>query len=203
MPADFARTYPDLARGLQARYGEAQRHYHGWTHIQTMLTGLAEIQDMLDSVAAVEIAVWYHDAVYDPRAGDNELKSAELAASDLAGKVDERTLTGATAMIRATFGHQMPDDGAAEDLQDCAAFLDLDLAILGADADTFDTYDANIRREYHFVPDDLYRPARRAVLEGFLGRPRLYFTEYASSRLELAARTNLQRAIDRLARGRT
>ncbi len=199
MTADFASRYPDLASGLHARYGEPHRHYHGWAHIEAMLADMVGVRDVLDDAEAVELAVWYHDAIYDPHNGDNELKSAELLVAELAGKTADATLDRAAAMIRATFGHQMPEQGGPEELRDCAAFLDLDLAILGQDADTFDAYDANIRKEYDFVADDLYRPARRAILEGFLGRPRLYFTEFASNRLELAARTNLQRAIDRLA----
>jgi predicted metal-dependent HD superfamily phosphohydrolase len=199
MEAEFAERFPDLAHQVKARYDEPHRHYHGWAHIVTMLSDLAGVRDVLEDPEAVELAVWYHDAIYDPHAGDNELKSAELMMADLAGKIDSAILERAAAMIRATFGHTMPEEGAPADLRDCAAFLDLDLSILGADQASFDAYDRNIRKEYDFVPDELYRPGRRAVLEGFLGRPRLYFTEFASGRLELAARTNLQRAIDRLA----
>ena len=202
MAGGFAQKFPDFATALRARYGEAHRHYHTWAHIEAMLADMAGVRDVLDDADAVELAVWYHDAIYDPHAGDNELKSAELMTAELTGKISEPTLARAEKMIRATFGHQMPEEdapGAPDERRDCAAFLDLDLAILGADAATFDAYDANIRREYDFVPYELYQPARRAILEGFLGRSRLYFTEFASSRLELAARTNLQRAIDRLA----
>jgi predicted metal-dependent HD superfamily phosphohydrolase len=201
MAGGFADRFPALAAGLRGRYGEAHRHYHNMGHVDALLTGFAAVRDSLESPDAVELAVWYHDAVYDPHAGDNEAKSADLLLAELTGAVDVATLDRAEGMIRATFGHRLPEELGGGARSDCAAFLDLDLAILGADESTFDAYDDNIRKEYRFVPDDLYRPARRAVLEGFLGRPRLYFTEPASRRLELPARTNLQRAIDRLAGG--
>ena len=201
MAGGFADRFPDLADGLRLRYGEAHRHYHDMSHIDAMLAGFAAVRESLENPGAVELAVWYHDAVYDPHAGDNEAESAELLKAELTGRIDDATLRRAEGMIRATFGHRLPEDLDSGERSDCAAFLDLDLAILGADETAFDAYDDNIRKEYDFVPDDLYRPARRAVLEGFLGRPRLYFTEPASRQLELPARTNLQRAIDRLAKG--
>lgn len=201
MTEGFADRHPHLADGLRVRYSEPHRHYHDMSHIEALLTGLRHMQTPLEDPGAVELAVWYHDAIYDPHAGDNEAQSADLLVAELKGRVDDATVRRAETMIRATFRHNLPEGLTDAEKSDCAAFLDLDLAILGADPATFDAYDANIRKEYSFVPDDLYRPARRAVLEGFLGRPRLYFTEPASRRLELPARTNLQRAIDRLAKG--
>ena len=52
-------------------------------------------------------------------------------------------------------------------------------------------YAEAIRREYAFVPDQLYRPGRRRALEGFLARERIYLTDRLGALWERAARTNL------------
>lgn len=67
-----------------------------------------------------------------------------------------------------------------------------DLAILAADSATFAAYDAAIRREYAFVPDAIYFPARAAILQRFLDRPHIYHTRHFRDRYEADARANLR-----------
>ncbi len=52
-------------------------------------------------------------------------------------------------------------------------------------------YAQAIRQEYAAVPDELYRPGRRRVLEGFLARPQIYLTERLRALWEAPARANL------------
>ena len=80
---------------------------------------------------------------------------------------------------------------------DAALMCDIDLAILGAEPWRFDQYDAAIRREYEWVPEDVYRRERARVLAGFLERPRIYHTPYFHDILEVQARVNLWRATAR------
>lgn len=81
---------------------------------------------------------------------------------------------------------------------DAELFLDMDLSILGAAETRFDEYDAAIREEYSFVPIATYRERRAEILKTFLTRTRLYLTDDYHRRFDRKARTNLQRAIDRL-----
>jgi predicted metal-dependent HD superfamily phosphohydrolase len=94
-------------------------------------------------------------------------------------------------MIEATERHLLPTTGSPRFLADCALFLDMDLSILGAPTAVFARYEADIRREYAMVPEDAYRAGRSAVLERFLARDRLYFSDYFHARLEAPARCNL------------
>ncbi len=144
--------------------------------------------------AAVEAALWYHDAVYDPRADDNESRSAALAVSRLhaAGVATER-VARIERMILATAHQDRPFDG------DAALVLDIDLAVLGADARTFDDYERAVRREYAFVPEAEFRAARQAVLVALLGRPAIYASASFRKRWEAPARANLSRSIAALA----
>ncbi|TIS55896.1 MAG: hypothetical protein E5X11_13900, partial [Mesorhizobium sp.] len=121
-----------LKSELAALYQTADRDYHGLPHIEAMLALAAEHRHLLDDPEAVEAAIWFHDAVYDSRAKDNEAKSAVLAERKLSGRTDPARLARILAMISATATHQLPpleDEGAASD---AALFLDMDLAILGA-----------------------------------------------------------------------
>lgn len=102
-------------------------------------------------------------------------------------------------MIRATTDHVLPDfasEPAAA--QDCALFLDFDLAILGSPAAEFGAYEAAVRREYAWLPEPLWIAGRRAVLEHFLARPAIYVTAQFRASHETAARRNLSEALARL-----
>jgi predicted metal-dependent HD superfamily phosphohydrolase len=179
-----------LAR-LLARYHEQHRSYHGLQHILSCLRLAAEVRGQLEDPAAVELAVWYHDAIYQPRASDNEERSAALAASEL-GPLCPLLVPSITSLILAT-KHQ-----AGPASPDGQFLVDIDLAVLGSSAAEFDTYEADVRREYRWVPRALFDRKRREILQGFVDRPAIYSTRYFRDRLEASARANLARSIDRL-----
>ena len=56
-----------------------------------------------------------------------------------------------------------------------------------------------MREEYAFVPEPIFRAGRRRILQGFLERPVLYFSDWGRDRFEVAARANLTRSIAALA----
>lgn len=183
---------------LRARYAEAHRGYHTQSHIDALLRTFREIRPMLRCPDAVEIAVWYHDALYDPAAKDNEEASVRLMHAHLDGVVHDGVLRWAETMILATKAHQLPSglEPNSNLAHDCALFLDMDLSMLGATQSVFDQYEAGIAMEYMAIYDEqAYQDGRVAVLEQFLARERLYFSDYFHERLEEPARTNLARCI--------
>jgi predicted metal-dependent HD superfamily phosphohydrolase len=183
---------------LRSAYTAPDRHYHDLRHIEALL-GLADAcADKIADREAVEAAIWFHDAIYDTRRGDNEERSAALAAARLAGTTDEDRIARIAAMIRATAGHVLPDLADAAARLDCALFLDMDLAILGSPPAGFDAYETAVRREYDWVPEPQWRLGRRAVLTAFLARPAIYATARFQGSHEASARRNLARAIARL-----
>jgi predicted metal-dependent HD superfamily phosphohydrolase len=191
----------DLLASLQARYAEPHRAYHNWYHIDAMLKWSACGEFSLFDGDAVHCAILFHDAIYDPVRKDNEELSAQLAEDSLAGVLPPERLGLVATMIRATTAHQMPGSLDPESNHDTAHFLDMDLSILGADWQVFETYEENIRLEYSCYPDALFWPGRATVLENFLKRERLYFSEWGFARFEQKARKNLKQALD-LARQR-
>lgn len=185
----------DRLAGLRARLAEPGRAYHGQRHIDLLLALHAEIRDRLHAPDAVELAIWYHDAIYVPTSSQNEIASAALLRAELADLADPALIEAAAVLVLATRTHEVPQGIAPVLAADCAWFLDMDLAILGADAETFAWYDTAIRVEYAAVPDAEWRARRPRVLGSFLARERLYLTDYFHARLDAAARANLRRAI--------
>ncbi len=174
-------------------YAEPHRHYHTAQHIVECLSHFDNARALCEHAAAVELALWFHDAIYEPRAKDNEDQSAQWALRVMRGAgLRDEALARVRALIMATCHDAMPDT------QDAKVLVDIDLSILGADAVRFDEYETQVRAEYRWVPDFVFRPKRRAVMEGFLARPALYCTEWFQNLLEKKARENLARSLSKL-----
>jgi predicted metal-dependent HD superfamily phosphohydrolase len=184
---------------LVCAYAAPERHYHNLAHIEAMLGLMRSYENALSDPQSVETAIWFHDVIYDTRRHDNEEKSAELAASRLAGLLSPDRIALIARMIRATAGHQLPEELDEAQRLDCALFLDMDLSILGSTPDIFAAYEEAVRREYGWVPDALWREGRRKVLQGFLDRPAIYMSPQFHASHEAAARANLTRSLERLA----
>ncbi|NEX91352.1 phosphohydrolase [Caulobacter sp. 17J65-9] len=181
---------------LVLAYAEQHRRYHTLAHVQDCLAELAAVPDLSPSERlTLERAIWWHDAIYDPTRSDNEERSAELAERDLAGQgvsADERAEV--VRLILLTKGHTVePGDRLG------ALLVSIDLSILGRPAAVYDAYARQIRQEYSYVPEDLYRMGRAAVLKHFLNGAAIYADATFRERYEAQARANLAREIASLA----
>lgn len=185
-----------LLNQLVAAYSEPQRQYHTLQHLRECLAHCEAAASLAPHPAEVELALWFHDAVYDPRRADNEERSAEWAwRSILAAGCAEDVAQRVQALVLATRAHEAPAADA-----DAQLLLDIDLAILGAAPARFAEYERQIRAEYGHVPQPQWHERRAQLLSGFLARPRIYGTAAFHDALELRARTNLAQALDALAR---
>lgn len=179
-----------LQSALLLRYAEPHRAYHTATHLAECLELLDEVREHARRPAEVELALWFHDAIYE-RSGDNEGRSADWAAQAARESgLDEDVAQRVHALVCAT--QHRPDSPADADAR---LLVDVDLAILGAAPPRFAEYQDQIRREYLWVPGLVYRRKRRAVLQGFLARRRIYCTDACFVRFERQARVNLARAL--------
>ena len=185
-------TLEELVRA----YAEPHRHYHTLDHIADLLR-LLETHGGVSDADAVKLAILFHDAVYDPARQDNEAASANLAVKWLSVVGFSRPLLDKVERyILATQHGATPQ--AMEDA-DLDMLLDLDLSVLAAPSDRYRAYAQAIRQEYAIVPDTLYRPGRRRVLDEFLARPHIYRTERLRALWEASARANLSGEIAALA----
>jgi predicted metal-dependent HD superfamily phosphohydrolase len=184
-----------LHADLLARYAEPHRAYHTQQHLAECLALFHEARALAQHPAEIEIALWFHDAIYDVHRHDNEALCSDwartaLLAAGAAADVAERV----AALVLATRHSVAP---ATPDEQ---LLVDIDLAILGAAPARFAEYEAQIGVEYGHVPQPLFNEKRSEILAGFLARPVLYATPALRDRFEAAARRNLAAAIDSLKR---
>jgi predicted metal-dependent HD superfamily phosphohydrolase len=192
-----AHAAESLFDTLATAYGEPARHYHTLDHIAALFRLLDTHGGDLTSREAVELAIFFHDAVYEPARSDNEEASAALARKELSALGIEPALPRRVSdLILATrHGGFQPEIAADRDL---ALLLDLDLAVLAADRSEYAAYAAAIRREYSIYPDETYRAGRRRVLGQFLARARIYLTEQLHRQWDRRARANLSWELETL-----
>ncbi len=181
----------ELGQTLMQRYGANGRFYHNCDHLHHVLTTIEAICAPDRPAPALLLAAWYHDAVYDPRAADNEAQSAALAQRQLSAAGLAPSLVDEVArLILLTRTHAVTADLPPHEQANGRILLDADLAILGADPDRYRQYAQAIRREYAFVPEEPYRQGRTAVLRRLLARQPLYYTPFMQTYTE-QARHNL------------
>ncbi len=172
---------------LVAAYAAPARRYHTVEHLVEVLDRVDELAGVAVDPEVVRLAAWFHDAVYDPTAADNEERSAELAATVLGRlRLPAAAVAEVGRLVRLTAGHApAPDDRAG------AVLCDADLAVLAHDPDGYARYVAAVRAEYGHLADEAWRAGRAAVLRGLLDRPFLFATAAGRERWESAARGNV------------
>ena len=189
-----AKPPPGLLDELLARYAEPHRSYHTMQHLRECFATLEPASHLAARLGEVELALWFHDAIYDTRATDNEARSARWAEEALAaGGAGADTAARVRDLVLAT-RHTTAPEG-----EDTKLLVDVDLAILGAPEPRFAEYEAQVRQEYAWVPEDAFRQRRTRILQSFLDRPSIYSTPWFAERLEDRARTNLARSLRKLA----
>jgi predicted metal-dependent HD superfamily phosphohydrolase len=174
-------------------YSEPHRHYHNLEHIADCLNEFDSARHLAGQPLAVELAIWYHDAIYNTRAPDNEEKSAEMAKSRISEAGGRDDLSDAVAaLVMATKSH----DPSLH--PDAPLMVDIDLSILGKPEQRFWEYESQVRREYDWVPEGIFCTKRTEILERFLARERIYSTKHFFDRYEQQARANLQASVQKL-----
>lgn len=183
----------DVSTELLRRYAEPHRKYHTMQHLDECFAHFDQVRQETAHDAEVELALWFHDAVYEVRNHDNEQKSADWARTALlnAGGSQE-SADRVHALVMATRHSVMPQT------QDAKILVDVDLSILAAPAARFDEYETQVRAEYAWVPEPVYRSKRADILRAFLDRNCIYNTAHFRAQCEASARDNLKRSIHRL-----
>jgi predicted metal-dependent HD superfamily phosphohydrolase len=169
------------------------RRYHTLAHLAACLAEFDLARHLAQRPVEVEVALWFHDAIYRTWRKDNELRSADWAARFL------RECGAAAAVAERVHGLVMATAHLAGELNgDAALVVDIDLSILGQPAEIYDEFERNVRREYWWVPKARFAAACGVILRSFLARPAIYSVTSIRDRYEAAARINLERALKAL-----
>lgn len=176
--------YPDLGAGLLARWSEPHRNYHSATHLLAVLEAL----DLLTGRSVpktVALAAWFHDAVYNGSASDEE-DSAVLAQECLKDVLPAEEVAEVARLVRLTATHvPEADDGGGQ------LFCDADLSILGSDPERYARYVAGVRADYAHVSEGDFAKGRSAVVRRLLAVEPLFHTKAGRELWAARARENL------------
>lgn len=194
---------------LQVQYNKPKRYYHTFEgHIRFCVYNFLEY--VIDRVKNPINVLWQlilHDSVMDFGRSDevnceareyvpgyNDAMSAQYAGEFLSKYDVDVEIINSVAKAIVYYDHKsVPDD------DDVKTGLDIDLLILAQSQDVFDEYENNIRKEYLWVKEDIFRKKRIEILISFLNnRPRIFLTDYLYDQYEDQARVNIERSIDKL-----
>ena len=180
----------DIYRELVSAYTGPDRHYHDIRHIADCLREFDGVRHLAHNPDALQVAIWFHDVVYDGRRMDNEEQSAEVAADALQRLgASDAFIEQVQQLILFTRHNTEPDT------PDGKLMVDIDLTSLAFAPDRFDENSRRIRSEYLHVPDETFVRNRNDMLGGLLKRPRIYYTDVFYDRCEGQARENLERVV--------
>jgi predicted metal-dependent HD superfamily phosphohydrolase len=172
------------------RYSEPHRHYHTHQHLAECFDKVHDIISLAEHPAEVNVGLWFHDAIYDTHRDDNEERSADWA------RAAARECGVSADSAQRIYDLIMFTRHTAEPVGiDAHVLVDADLSILGAQPARFQEYEMQVRREYGWVPEAMFRSTRATILKQLLARPHLYCTARFRTRYEPQARRNLQRSL--------
>ena len=180
----------ELLHEVTQRYAEPQRHYHTMQHLDECFANFDTVRSEAMHPAEIELALWFHDAIYDVTCHNNEQQSADWVRSvflSAGGSISVADRVHALVMV--TCHNALP---VALDDQ---ILVDVDLSILAATPARFAQYEMQIRAEYAWVLEETYRRKRAEVLQSFLDRPSIYNTAHFKAYSEANARRNLAASV--------
>ena len=173
---------------LLDRWSEPHRHYHGCTHLLSVLEALDLLTEPAEPPRTVLLAAWFHDAVYRGIAGQDEEESARLAEERLAeAGLPESDVAEVARLVRVTSDHRPQEADGAGDL-----LCDADLSVLGGEPDEYARYVAAVRRDYAHISDADFAAGRAAVVRHLLELDPLFHTSRAKELWQDAALRNLK-----------
>lgn len=175
---------------INTAYSYKKRYYHNLQHLENMYAELLLCKHLVSDWDTIIFSLVYHDIIYKATAKDNEEKSADAAVKRLTEiNYPESRVQLCKQQILATKSHDVRSDN------DTNLFTDADLAILGSDWESYTQYFKQVRTEYAIYPDFMYNPGRKKVLQHFLAMNTIFKTAVFKDKLELKAKSNIEREI--------
>jgi len=179
----------DVYKVIVSMYGEVGRYYHTLEHIKSMLQLSVQYQDCIKDIVSVQLAIFFHDIIYNAKSGTNEDDSVVIFINLLDNHLEKSIINKVSRFIMATKSHQLSDDNEDDDM---AYFLDFDMSVLSWPRECYIEYAANIRKEYIHVDLDDYCIKRSAFLRNTINSAsKIYHSQLYLEREQLA-RDNME-----------
>ena len=179
---------------LTGHYSEPGRYYHNLAHVNHCLGQARLVAGLLPDVHALELAIWFHDVVYDPRAHDNEARSATLFR-ELSGPVMAAAIVDhVERLVLVTQAGRTPRQA------DEACMVDIDYSSFGLPWEPFLADSLAVRAERSHLTDEQYVVQQSGMLQGLLRREAVFTTELFRARYEDTARSNIARYLELIGR---
>lgn len=177
---------------IEAHYSEAHRFYHTSHHIEHCLSQFdLAISEMLEP-DAVEMALWFHDVIYDVPTSENERRSAELFRDKTHGRVDKEFGCNVFDMILITMHRDLPYK------HDDKLIVDIDLSSFGLPWEDCERESKNVRSEFAHKTDQEFYASHVKFMQSLLARDSFYTSDFFRDHYEETARKNVQRLIDQV-----
>ncbi len=187
---------PEVHAELRRHYSDPARAYHTLHHVAECLEIFEAQRALVQRPQELELAIWFHNAIFDVRRADNELRSAEWAQRCLlqAG-ANDALAQRVYDLVLGTAPHAEVEAG------DACLLVDIDNAIYGSRPSRYDEFERQWRQEHRHLPQSLYQAVRRKVLRDLLAAPHVYFTAAFRERYQSMAHANIQRALRHMGGG--
>lgn len=182
-------------------YKEPHRSYHTAQHIIECLAHFDQHADSFGvshELLAMELAIWWHDLVYNISLSPSVLSNEELSA---AYAYSALRAVGVRAHIVQIIQHLILVTDHKRKVTGLDAWMvDIDMAILGADEKRFDEYEQQVEFEYtRVIAHEHYLLGRLQFLRTLLERKRHHYqTDAFRDMYEERARNNIQQLIKKL-----
>jgi len=186
---------------LKENYSTPKRYYHTLeNHIQKVLFEFDNVKHLATNPKAIELAIWYHDAICYPKRMDNEERSAELLLSlEIRSGINSQVIQESYRLVLATKHDRLNTNyGFLPLSMDEQIIIDCDLASLGKSEKEFAENNFKVWKEYSNVPKEIYAEKRIEILQEFLNRKTIYNLNFFKDRYERQARINLTKTINNL-----
>ena len=184
--ADWANA---LFRDVYTLYATPGRYYHTPAHIAHCLQRKDEIAHLLEDPNAVELAIWFHDVIYDMGADDNEVRSAKFFVERTAGKLPSSQAERVVRHIHATIYPSEPTD------PDAQFVVDIDLSSFSLPWPQFLRDSVNVRRESTTSDPYEYAEKQQSFLEMLCTAQPFFRTDFYLERYEQQAQDNIRRIL--------
>lgn len=174
---------------IEASYSEPHRCYHTGRHIDHCLTQFDLARHEMEDADAIELALWFHDIEYDPKAHDNELQSAKRFKQYVRGAMDTELAGKIYRLIMVTMHNDAPE-GIDEKY-----VVDIDLSSFGLPWGEFVRDSLNVQREFSHLSDQEFARRNLKFLKSLQDRPQIFFTDFYKQKYEQTARRNIAKRI--------